>query len=96
MFYAFGHNQYNITCCACDNKTDSLHAEVDCIKKLKFCKKETKISLVVFRTNNHGDSLKMAKPCKNCINSIYTILNKKNYRLKKIWFTNEDGDFERY
>ncbi len=35
----------------------------------------------------------MAKPCQHCLNTIYSTLTYKNYKLKKIWYTNEYGEF---
>ena len=33
-----------------------------------------------------------AKPCQNCLKSIDFNLKRKNYVLKKIYYTNEDGN----
>tara|TARA_B110000444_G_scaffold42817_4_gene38727 strand:+ start:19648 stop:19902 length:255 start_codon:yes stop_codon:yes gene_type:complete len=76
-----------------DNCSDCVHAEVDCVERLKKSEKKTSINLIVFRTNNKGDKLMMAKPCENCMRVIDFTLKKKNYKLKKIIYTNEDGDF---
>jgi len=38
----------------------------------------------------------MSKPCINCINTIKKTLKYKNYKLKKIWYTNEKGEFIQY
>jgi len=38
----------------------------------------------------------MSKPCHNCIYTIYKTLKYKNYKLKKIWYTDESGEFIRY
>lgn len=96
MFYAFGYNQYNICNCASDNNKDNIHAEVDCMKKLKKCVKKTPINLIVFRTNNTGTSLLMSKPCTNCMNTINSTLEYKNYKLKKLWYTDTNGNFVKY
>jgi hypothetical protein len=37
----------------------------------------------------------MAKPCQICIKTIYATLGYKNYKLKKLWYTNESGKFVR-
>jgi hypothetical protein len=47
---------------------------------------------LVFRTNNNGSNLMNAKPCINCINAINFTLKRKNYNLKKLSYTNEDGE----
>lgn len=90
VFYAYGINQYNI-----DYKFTSLHAEVDAISKLKISEKCKKVTMVVFRVNNSGSKLCMAKPCINCVNTIKTELKYKNYKLKgnKCWYTDEEGNF---
>ena len=82
MFYAFGFNQYN--------RYNTIHAEVDCMNRLKKMEKLTDISIIVFRTNNRGDSLLMSKPCDNCIRSIRHTLNWKNYRLKNLYYTDNN------
>ena len=91
MFYAYGVNQYNI-----DFKFTSIHAEIDAVSKLKPSEKRKEVKMVVFRVNNSGSKLCMAKPCCNCIKGIKHAFNHKNYRLKanKCWYTNESGDFE--
>jgi len=90
-FYAYGINRYNI-----DLKFKSIHAEVEAIDKLKISEKAEKINMLVFRVNNKGDKLMMAKPCENCCNYIKGNLYKKNYKLKggKCWFTDERGELD--
>ena len=92
MFYAFEHNQYNLNNKASKENKDCIHAEVDCVYRLKKSEKPCPINLMVFRTNNKGDKLMNAKPCKNCLNTINFTLQKKNYILKKIYYTNENGN----
>ena len=81
---------------ASENNSDCIHAEVGCVNRLKDAKKCHPINIVVFRTNNNGDKLMMAKPCQNCVNSINFTLKKKNYKLKKIIYTNENSEFVVY
>jgi len=57
--------------------SDCIHAEVDCVQRLKKSQKNCPINLIVFRTNNKGDKLMMAKPCQNCLNTIDLTLKKK-------------------
>lgn len=52
--------------------------------------------MVIFRVNNAGTNLLMAKPCTNCVNYIKKELEYKNYKLNKCYFTNEDGEFIEY
>lgn len=92
VFYAFGHNQYNINNKACEENKDNIHAEVDCVKSLKKSEKISHINLIVFRTNNAGNKLLNAKPCICCIKTIDFTLKQKNYKLKKIYYTDENGN----
>ena len=92
MFYAFGHNQYNLTNKANENNYDCIHAEVDCVNHLKKSEKTVCINILVFRTNNKGDKLMMARPCENCLKTIDFTLKKKNYKLKKIYYTDENSE----
>ena len=92
MFYAYGFNQYNVY------GIKSIHAEVDALNKLKSNKKKKpkKVNIIIFRINNAGTKLLMAKPCFNCQQSIIEILKYKNYKLKKCWFTTNEGYFEQF
>lgn len=92
MFYAFGVNQYNVSFKASAKNNDCIHAEVDCVTNLKKSEKPQPLNILVFRTNNKGDALMNAKPCQNCLKSIDFNLKRKNYVLKKIYYTNEDGN----
>ena len=69
---------------------------MDCVSRLKKSEKCVPINLVVFRTNNDGNKLMMAKPCKNCLNYIDFTLKKKNYKLKKLYYSNENGEYVKY
>ncbi len=91
MFYAFGHNQYNINNRASQENNDCIHAEVDCVNRLKKLEKPSTINLIVFRTNNKGDKLMNAKPCECCLKTIDFTLKRKNYRLKKLCYSDENG-----
>ena len=55
-------------------------------------KKKCPINIIVFRTNNKGDKLMMAKPCQNCLTTIDITLKKKNYNLKKLIYSDENGN----
>ena len=89
-FDIFGINHYNI-----DTKFTSRHAEVDAVTKLRYSEKQKQIIMLVFRTNNKGDKLLMAKPCDNCVKSIRKTLKYKNYKLKanKCYYTDREGKF---
>jgi cytidine deaminase len=90
-FDLFGINHYNI-----DSKFNSRHAEVDAVTKLKYTEKQKKVKIIVFRTNNKGDKLLMAKPCEHCVQEIRRTLKFKNYKLDKnrCYYTNENGIIE--
>jgi len=91
MFYTFGVNQYNLTNNACAHNKDSIHAEVDCVSRMKKSQKLTHVNLLVFRTNNKGDKIMNAKPCSDCLKTIDFTLRHKNYILKKMYYTDENG-----
>lgn len=77
---------------ACKENKDNIHAEVDCVSHLKKSEKPHPINLIVFRTNNKGDKLMNAKPCECCLKTIDFTLKRKNYKLKKLCYTNENGE----
>lgn len=86
MFYSFGYNQYNINKKASSTSNDSLHAEMDCLKKLRKQSKKTCVNVLVFRISSANNYLN-AKPCKSCHRSILSLLEKKNYILRNIYYT---------
>lgn len=65
------------------------------MEKLKKTHKQKDLCVFVFRTNNKGDKLMMAKPCENCYNSIHLSLKKKNFKLKNIYYSDENGNIKR-
>ena len=77
---------------ACENNSDCIHAEVDCVNRLKHAEKCHPINIVVFRTNNSGDKLMNAKPCDCCLKTIDFTLKQKNYKLKKLCYSDENGN----
>ena len=83
-------NYYNIRNSATASCNDSLHAEVDCVNRLKRQEKPTKLNMIVFRTNNTGDCYSMAKPCSSCLIAIDKTLQRKNYVLKRLYYTDEN------
>ena len=101
VFYGIGMNYYNIN----NNCMKTRHAEVDVIQKIKplysgkernKCKKVKnlkKLNMLVFRTNKKGENLMNAKPCQNCLNYMKNI-NKKGYKIQKIYYTDENGEFK--
>ena len=91
VFYAQGINHYNIN----DNH-DTIHAEVDCIEKLKkikynLKKKFKKVNVLVIRTNPKGTELLMSKPCKNCQKYLEENLYVNGFKLNKIYYTDKNA-----
>ena len=91
MFYAYGINRYNI-----DLKFSTIHAEMEAVNKLRKSEKNISIKMIVFRVNNSGTDLCMAKPCENCVRGIRRTLRRKNYKLKgnKCFYTDENGEID--
>ena len=96
MFYTTGYNQYNI---GRFNGIyyESLHAEVDAVQKLKFNEKgkRKKINLFVYRINNNKE-FRYARCCDNCIKQIYKITKQKNYKVNKIYYTDNNQNIITY
>ena len=90
MFYARGINRYNV-----DLKGTSIHAEVDAMNNLKHNHKSKtiKVNIIVLRVNNKGDKLLLSKSCTPCMNYMRLHLKRKNYKLHKAWYTDNDGNF---
>ena len=97
MFYAVGTNQYDI-----DGKGTSLHAEMDAVQKLNNAigfgssKNPKKVIVIIFRVNNAGTRLMMAKPCCHCIAGMKRELGRKNYKLHKGWYSTDAGTYARF
>jgi cytidine deaminase len=96
VFYGRGINHYNVDkeYSGGDNKHSTIHAEVDAINHLRYTTKRTKVNLFVFRTNPQGTRLMMAKPCEHCMKYINTNIQRKGYRLHRIYYTDWEGDIK--
>ena len=68
----------------------SIHAEHDAINKLPFSRKKQKINILVLRFNSN--KLCMSKPCDKCINMMYNLFPKKGYIIKKIYYSDANGN----
>lgn len=68
-----------------------IHAEENTVEKLKISEKNKPIDIVVFRTNKNGTNLLMAKSCSNCKNVMNRVLTAKNWKPRKLIFTDENG-----
>ena len=87
VFYNAGINKYETT-----QKHGTIHAEVDALLRLPKQKKEKEINLAVLTTNKTGTILIKSRCCDNCIKSIDIISKKKNYKVKKIYYIDENGN----
>tara|TARA_B110000259_G_scaffold187621_1_gene242529 strand:- start:531 stop:974 length:444 start_codon:yes stop_codon:yes gene_type:complete len=92
---SIGFNKYNIENNTSIEHPKNIHAEVDACMKLRFNENPQKIKkvyLIVFRSNPKKNRLLMAKPCNNCIKTMYHIIQKKGYILKSVYYTDKNGD----
>ena len=72
------------------NKSEGYHAEYDAINKLVINKKRLKsINILVVRFNG-SNKIQSSKPCYNCINTIKNEPCKKGYKIKYVYYSNED------
>tara|TARA_B100001094_G_scaffold167642_1_gene162177 strand:- start:2632 stop:2940 length:309 start_codon:yes stop_codon:yes gene_type:complete len=101
MFYSLGINHYGVDKKKLinENTYGNLHAEMDAMNKLPINKKNKmiKINVFVFRiSRSKKKNLMLARCCDNCYKGIYSIAKQKNYKIKNIFFTNENGCVEKY
>jgi len=71
-----------------------IHAEHDAINKLKPLEKKKKlepINLLVIRFSKNN-KIQNSKPCANCIQTMKTLPQKKGYRIKNIYYSNDYGE----
>lgn len=71
-----------------------IHAEHDAINKLKPLEKKKhlhNINLLVIRISKNN-KLQNSKPCANCINKIRILPEKKGYRIKNIYYSDDNGE----
>lgn len=72
----------------------SIHAENDLMMKLPINFGKTKtINLLVIRISD--DELRNSKPCGDCIFRMKKFMNKKNYNIKFIFYSNDDGSISK-
>lgn len=70
------------------------HAEIDAMMKLPSVqnkKKRVYINLIVIRVNKKGH-LKNSKPCIHCIEQLSRL---KNYKIKYVFYSDEDGEISK-
>ena len=71
-----------------------IHAEQDAINRLKSIKRKKhlqNISILVIRFSKNN-KLQSSKPCANCIEIMKFLPEKKGYKIKNIYYSNENGD----
>lgn len=76
-----------------DGTEAGIHAEHDAINKLKplYKKKNLEsINLLVIRLSKNN-KLQNSKPCVNCIKTLKTLPQKKGYKIKNIYYSNDNG-----
>lgn len=87
---SFGFNQVGDV----DGNVPGIHAEHAAINKLKpsYRKKRLQtINLLVIRISKNN-KLQNSKPCTNCIQNMKTLPEKKGYKIKNVYYSNNDGD----
>jgi len=70
-----------------------IHAEHDAINKLKPIKRKKylqNVKLLVIRISKKN-KLQSSKPCANCIKTMKSLPEKKGYKIKNIYYSNENG-----
>ncbi len=71
-----------------------VHAEHDAINKLKPIKRKNNlqnVNLLVIRLSKQN-KLQSSKPCENCLKILKTLPEKKGYKIKNIYYSDEHGD----
>lgn len=71
-----------------------VHAECDAINKLKPLQRNRKlqhINILVIRLSKHN-KIQNSKPCANCIKNMKFLPQKKGYKIKNIYYSNDNGD----
>ena len=87
---SFGFNQVGDV----DGNVPGIHAEHAAINKLKpsYRKKRLQtINLLVIRISKNN-KLQNSKPCTNCIQNMKILPEKKGYKIKNVYYSNNDGD----
>lgn len=71
-------------------KYSCIHSELDSLVKAKVSSKKLKECIIVNVRLNRFNTVNLSRPCINCQKLI------KNYKIKKCFYTNENGLFEEY
>jgi cytidine deaminase len=70
-----------------------IHAELDALTKLKPLgqKRLENVELLVIRLSK-TNNIQSSRPCNNCIELMNYLPEKKGYKIKTIYYLNNDGD----
>jgi cytidine deaminase len=71
-----------------------IHAEHDAINRLKPLRRNKhlqNVNILVVRLSKNN-KLKNSKPCANCIENMNVLPEKKGYRIRNIYYSNENGE----
>jgi ribosomal protein L28 len=74
-----------------------VHAEHDAINNLKPLRRNKRlqnINMLVIRISKNN-KIQSSKPCANCIEHIKNLPGKKGYKIKHIYYSNDDGEIIR-
>ena len=77
--------------------TGTFHAEKNAIDKLKYRqnnKKPLEVSIIIARFSKTG-IVGLSKCCNNCINHMLYLPIIKGYKIKNVYYTNNDGTIEK-
>lgn len=75
-----------------DGNYPGIHAEHDAINRLKPIKRKKhlqNINILVIRVTK-SNKLQNSKPCANCIETMKHLPEKKGYKIKNIYYSNEN------
>ncbi len=93
-------NKINILCFGFNMMGDisgnqpGIHAEHDAINRLKPLRRKKhlqNINILVVRFSKNN-KLQNSKPCANCIENMKVLPEKKGYRIRNIYYSNENGE----
>ena len=74
--------------------TPGIHAEHNALLKLKPSQNKKRlesVNLLVVRFSK-TNKLQSSKPCSNCIQILYTMPERKGYKIQNIYYSNSDGN----
>ncbi len=71
-----------------------IHAEHDAINKLKPVRRKKhlhNVNILVVRLSKNN-KLQNSKPCANCLNKLKILPEKKGYKIRNIYYSNDNGE----